>query len=244
MRSTWQFQASKTNWPVQWCNTKSKYRSAAIDHYKKMHAPNSVLCHICKIPILITSPVNYKRHFQCFHPHIKMPQNHQQIMHQQKLQQMPTVSVNCCKVCGKCFVKKNSLNRHLKKAHETKRIYCPLIECYLTAKGMHRVRKHWNAWINVSWILDTNWFKWCPKCFSWGWKWSNCNGKIISIDYKSKTNEIQFFVNRLVLRVIMSPNRNQMKNRLVMKRNELMILIRKCDCFLNRKRKSKRICHT
>lgn len=145
MRSIWQFQISQSNCPDQGCTIKLKNRSVAMSHFKKVHALNSVLCHICNIPILINPPINYKRHFQRFHPHMKMPQKYINMM-QQKIQQSKKIQrsyqSNCCKVCGK-LVRKENLNRHMTTAHESKRVYCPLIECNFSAKEMRQIREHW-----------------------------------------------------------------------------------------------------
>lgn len=146
-RSTWRFRPYKNKTcPVQKCYAKFNSLTAGIRHYKQKHAANSVLCNICKIPIVIAPTNYYEAHFKNEHPEVKMPLK---IM-QQKMVPQKTIEPNQkvdeqkqhCKMCNKS-IPITQFSLHVKEMHSVQKVFCPLVECPFTAEQMDTVRAHW-----------------------------------------------------------------------------------------------------
>lgn len=71
----WKFPLKSTRCPIGSCNLECGYRSAAIQHYKKQHAQNSIFCYWCELPILAYHPNDFKRHYKEEHKDMEMPFN-------------------------------------------------------------------------------------------------------------------------------------------------------------------------
>lgn len=71
----WRFPLNATLCPYFRCKSTFKYRSNAIAHYKKIHAPDQILCTICEKPIVATYITYFYKHYREKHPGVDIPEN-------------------------------------------------------------------------------------------------------------------------------------------------------------------------
>lgn len=69
----WRFPPNLSRCPYNHCKSAFKYRSDLITHYKKMHAPDLILCTICEKPVTALDMNNYYKHYIEKHPGIEPP---------------------------------------------------------------------------------------------------------------------------------------------------------------------------
>lgn len=71
--TVWPFPDTK-RCPVRSCGMMFRTRTKAIEHYRENHAKHSVLCHICKYPLmLLTAAHHLAGHFARKHPTVTPP---------------------------------------------------------------------------------------------------------------------------------------------------------------------------
>lgn len=66
----WQFPKNTTRCPVSNCRVERGFRSLAIDHYRKRHAKNFILCGLCNKPIPAKSIYGVILHYKKIHPNV------------------------------------------------------------------------------------------------------------------------------------------------------------------------------
>lgn len=71
----WKFPPKLTTCPVQRCKQTFRTRALAIVHYKQLHAKHAIHCSLCDKPISAHSFVQFKSHYNCWHPYQKIPYN-------------------------------------------------------------------------------------------------------------------------------------------------------------------------
>lgn len=69
----WKFPANRKHCPVRNCSKIFSTRTAAIVHYKKVHAHKSILCNECKHPFIIRNFGEFTYHYKRKHPRKKVP---------------------------------------------------------------------------------------------------------------------------------------------------------------------------
>lgn len=141
----WRFPKNTTDCPVPKCKTSYKNRSAAIAHYKEVHAKLATRCPICE-KVIYSCTSNLKIHMQRVHPEVKNYKMEQQSVDvaetKSTIKREPgaTIKQKRCKMCGKSFA---NLSRHMHEVHSSTKMFCPLKDCTFTTKRMDSLRDHW-----------------------------------------------------------------------------------------------------
>lgn len=73
MTGLWRFPRNVSRCPTKGCNAAFKSRSAILDHYRAVHAPNNILCPTCSAPINAPYPGYVVKHFQNVHANMEIP---------------------------------------------------------------------------------------------------------------------------------------------------------------------------
>lgn len=75
----WQF-PNQTNCPLRTCKLRFDTKEQAIDHYRSAHAKYTVLCQVCKQPLMLLHGEHHlKTHYQRLHPNHQVPQKVKEI---------------------------------------------------------------------------------------------------------------------------------------------------------------------
>lgn len=141
----WRFPKNTADCPVSKCKTPFKNRSAAIAHYKEVHAKFATRCPICG-KVIHSCSNNLKSHVQRVHPEVKNYRMGQQSVDaeatESTIKREPGTSIKPkrCKVCGKSF---SNISRHMLEMHNSPKMFCPLKDCTFTTKRMEILRGHW-----------------------------------------------------------------------------------------------------
>lgn len=64
----WRFPRRMTRCPSHRCTLDFGERSAAISHFRKLHADSYILCSFCAKPVYAPNATKLKAHFKKFHP--------------------------------------------------------------------------------------------------------------------------------------------------------------------------------
>lgn len=91
--SQWRFPKDLERCPISSCQELFDDRFEAIDHYRKEHAKNSILCYICAIPIYTYSFKDFEAHFNRMHPNDGIP-----FQFNQKIKQEPQPAKVCIEI--------------------------------------------------------------------------------------------------------------------------------------------------
>lgn len=69
----WRFPQNSKRCPVRTCHKNFGFRADAIQHYKRCHAPHSILCPICSKVIVVRGRYKFIQHCTRTHPDKKIP---------------------------------------------------------------------------------------------------------------------------------------------------------------------------
>lgn len=138
----WRFPPHLNACPIQKCPSSIKNRSAAIAHFKNVHAKRATLCPMCK-KLILNWNNNLEKHIKRMHPNAKDNGNKSSLRGKEETKPPIKYKLQAknCNVCGKSVT---NLDRHMLEKHTAKRIVCPLKECTFTTKRIDRLRHHWN----------------------------------------------------------------------------------------------------
>lgn len=67
----WQFPKRVRTCPISSCRRFCTDRLAAMDHFKSQHAEHSILCTICKKPVVCKQKSHYASHYHSLHPGVE-----------------------------------------------------------------------------------------------------------------------------------------------------------------------------
>lgn len=127
LRFEWPFKWNSKKCPVKNCYDYFGKRADAIAHYRKTHATRSVLCPICKRPILIRKLSDFHHHYKKVHPGKTVPSY---------FMNSPTNE--------KKNDKHDDLKSPAKQMNKTQKFTCPLMYCpHGMEMDMAELRTHW-----------------------------------------------------------------------------------------------------
>ncbi|XP_031628229.1 uncharacterized protein LOC116344008 isoform X3 [Contarinia nasturtii] len=73
IETQWRFPPNMNYCPVLNCRIQFGIRYDAVQHYKKRHANQAILCNICNKPISTKSTYEFKKHYSKLHPNTDLP---------------------------------------------------------------------------------------------------------------------------------------------------------------------------
>lgn len=139
----WRFPQDHTKCPVNKCCSSFKSRSAAIAHYKEIHAKKATLCPVCN-KVIANSSYNLEKHMGRMHPgNLKTEPTLNEVEKAQNISKpgpRSAIGKKPCKYCAKSFI---NLQRHIFEVHSSTRMFCPLKDCTFTTKRIQSLREHW-----------------------------------------------------------------------------------------------------